>query len=167
MTVFVIMGVSGAGKTTVGTEVSQRLGLPFFEGDTFHPPANIEKMGSGIPLTDADRVPWIDALTAGVNERPDPTRDAIVACSALSRFVRQRIREHMHDEVDFILLTADPKLIEERLSKRPKHYMKAGMLNSQLAALQMPSTALKVDVSKPLAEVVQAVVDHIEQKRTP
>ncbi|HEU4602706.1 MAG TPA: gluconokinase [Steroidobacteraceae bacterium] len=166
MTVYVIMGVSGAGKTTVGTEVSQRLRLPFFEGDNFHPQANIDKMSSGIPLTDTDRIPWIDALAEGVNHRAEPDRDAIVACSALSRFVRQRIRERMNDEVDFILLTADPCLIQERLSKRPKHYMKAGMLNSQLAALQMPSTALTVDVSRPLEQVVQEVIDHIERKRS-
>jgi gluconokinase len=165
MTVFVIMGVSGAGKTTVGTEVSQRLALPFFEGDTFHPQANIDKMSSGIPLTDDDRVPWIDALTDGVNQRANPQLDAIVACSALSHFVRQRICERMHDRVQFILLHADPALIEERLSHRPKHYMKAGMLNSQLTALQMPSSAYTVDVSQPLDEVVQEVVDHIERQR--
>src|SRR4051794_2611900 len=158
MTVFVIMGVSGAGKTTVGTEVSQRLQLPFFEGDSFHPQANVDKMSAGIPLTDADRVPWIDALTTGINHRPDPKRDAIVACSALSRFVRQRIRERMHDAVDFILLHGEPQLIEERLSTRAQHYMKPGMLSSQLAALQMPRSAYCVDVSKPLDQVVADVV---------
>jgi gluconokinase len=163
MTVFVIMGVSGAGKTTVGTEVSKQLGLPFFEGDSFHPQANIDKMSSGIPLTDADRVPWIDALTDGVNQRPEPKRDAIVACSALSRFVRHRIRERMHEPVEFILLHADAQLIEERLSHRPKHYMKSGMLNSQLAALQMPSTAFTVDVSNPLDQVVSEVIRHIQE----
>jgi carbohydrate kinase (thermoresistant glucokinase family) len=160
-----MMGVSGAGKTTIGTAVSERLGLPFFEGDIFHPQVNIDKMSAGIPLTDTDRIPWIDALAAGVNTRPDPTKDAIVACSALSRFVRQRIREHIHDTVDFILLTADPELIEERLSKRSKHYMKAGMLASQLAALQVPGSAHQVDVSRPLEETVQDVIEHIEQVR--
>jgi len=159
------MGVSGAGKTTVGTQVSQRLGLPFFEGDTFHPQANIDKMSAGTPLTDADRVPWIDALTNGVNHRSDPKRDAIVACSALSRFVRQRIRERMHDAVDFILLHGDPHLIEERLSTRPKHYMKPGMLSSQLTALQIPRSAYCVDVSRPIDQVVQNVIDYIQQKQ--
>jgi gluconokinase len=165
MTVFVIMGVSGAGKTTVGVEAARRLDLPFFEGDSFHPKANIEKMSSGIPLTDADRVPWIDALTSGVNDRADPKRGAIVACSALSRFVRQRIRERMHDAVNFILLHGAPQIIEERLSTRPTHYMKAGMLASQLAALQMPRDAYCVDVARPLDEVVQDVVDHINSTR--
>jgi len=162
--ILIVMGVSGAGKTTVGTEVSQRLGLPFFEGDAFHPQANVEKMSSGIPLTDADRIPWIDALTKGINERADPKRDAIVACSALSRFVRQRIRERMQEPVEFILLHTDPQLIEDRLSKRAKHYMKAGMLGSQLAALQMPRSAYCVDVSRPLEEVFQEVTDYIGQK---
>lgn len=155
------MGVAGSGKTTVGKQVSQRLGLPFYEGDDFHPPQNVAKMSSGIPLTDEDRGPWIDALVAALNERSGG--DAIVACSALSRFVRQRLREGVKDEVEFILLSGDPEVIEERLRNRGQHYMKAGMLASQLAALQMPQNAKKVSIEQPVEGVVEEVIGLIQR----
>ncbi len=155
MTAYIVMGVSGAGKTTVGKRVSSDLGLSFYEGDDFHPPENVAKMSSGIPLTDEDRGPWIDALVAALNSRQGG--DAIVACSALSKFVRERIRSSIKEPVQFILLTGTPELIEERLRKRGKHYMKAGMLASQFAALQMPSQAHQVSVEQPLDEVVAEV----------
>jgi len=161
MTAFILMGVAGSGKTTVGKQVSQRLGLPFYEGDDFHPPQNVAKMSSGIPLTDEDRGPWIDALVAALNERSGG--DAIVACSALSRFVRQRLREGVKDEVEFILLSGDPEVIEERLRNRGQHYMKAGMLASQLAALQMPQNAKKVSIEQPVEGVVEEVIGLIQR----
>jgi gluconokinase len=160
MTAFILMGVAGSGKTTVGKQVSAELGLPFFEGDDFHPAENIAKMSSGIPLTDADRGPWIDALVAALNQRSGG--NAIIACSALSEFVRERIRSGLKEPAEFIWLSGDPELIEKRLQGRPKHYMKAGMLASQFAALQMPSNAHRVDVGQPLEDVVAEVVGIIE-----
>jgi gluconokinase len=162
MTAFIIMGVSGAGKTSVGRAVSDKLGLAFFEGDDYHPPENIAKMSSGIPLTDQDRAPWIDALVAALNARAGG--DAIVACSALSRFVRQRLRAGVRDPVEFVLLITDPAIIEDRLRKRGEHYMKAGMLASQFAALQMPEDAHRIDVSQPLDAVVRQVLSIVESK---
>ena len=162
MTAYILMGVSGAGKTTVGKRVSSDLGLAFYEGDDFHPPENVGKMSSGIPLTDEDRGPWIDALVAALNSRKGG--DAIVACSALSKFVRERIRSSIKEPVQFILLTGTPQVIEERLRKRGKHYMKAGMLASQFAALQMPSHAHQVSVEQPLDEVVAEVEGIIRVK---
>jgi len=161
MTAFILMGVAGSGKTTVGKQVSQRLGLPFYEGDDFHPPQNVAKMSSGIPLTDEDRGPWIDALVAALNQRSGG--DAIVACSALSRFVRQRLREGVKDAVEFILLSGDPEVIEQRLLNRGQHYMKAGMLASQLAALQMPQNAKKVSIEQPIERVVEEVIGLIQR----
>jgi gluconokinase len=146
------MGVSGVGKSTVGARVASELALTFIEGDEFHPQRNVQKMAAGIPLTDEDRAPWIDALVVGINTR-EPRRDAIVACSALSTFVRERLRAGVTEQLHFILLSADPALVEERLSKRPRHFMKAGMLNSQLAALQWPTDAIVIDVSRPLDAV--------------
>lgn len=160
MTAYILMGVSGSGKTTVGQRVTSELGLRFYEGDDFHPAENVAKMSSGIPLTDEDRAPWIDALVAALNSR-NPG-DAVVACSALSRFVRQRIRVGLKEPVEFILLFADPMVIEERLKQRPKHYMKSGMLASQFAALQMPQSARHVNVDRPLDEVVKEVVRIIQ-----
>ncbi len=163
MTAYILMGVAGSGKTTIGQRVSHDLGLPFFEGDDFHPAQNVAKMSSGIPLTDADRVPWIDALVGALNAKQ--SADAIVACSALSRFVRERIRSELNEPAKFIWLTATPEIIEERLRTRGQHYMKAGMLASQFAALQMPHTAHHVSVDKPVEEVAAEVVRIIREKK--
>ena len=162
MTAFVLMGVSGAGKSTVGRRVAQELRLPFVEGDDYHPASNVAKMSSGVPLTDADRIPWIDALAQGLNARTEP--DAIVACSALSTFVRERIAALVREPVFFLWLTADRAVIEQRLRHRAQHYMKAGMLASQLAALQTPKDALQVDASRPLDVVTNEVTAYIRPR---
>jgi gluconokinase len=156
------MGVSGTGKSTVGGRVAAELELTFIEGDDFHPQHNVQKMAAGTPLTDEDRAPWIDALAIGINTR-QPRRDAIVACSALSKFVRDRLRARVVEPMHFILLNADPEIIQQRLSKRPRHFMKAGMLGSQLAALQWPDDAIVVDVSRSLDEVCADVADYVKK----
>ena len=160
MTAFILMGVSGSGKTTVGKQVAAQLELPFYEGDDFHPAQNIAKMTSGIPLTDEDRGPWIDALVAALNSRGSDS-DAVIACSALSTFVRDRLRTGLKEPAAFLWLSGDPDLIEQRLRTRPKHYMKAGMLASQFAALQAPHDAHRIDIGKPLDQVVAQVVSII------
>jgi gluconokinase len=162
MTVFVLMGVSGAGKSTVGRRVADELTLTFIEGDDFHPQANVQKMAGGAPLTDQDRVPWIEALANGINAR-QPPRDAIVACSALSKFVRDLLHERVAEPLHFILLTADAATLERRLSKRPQHFMKAHMLRSQLAALERPDDAIVIDVSRPLDAVCADVAGRIRR----
>jgi gluconokinase len=110
------MGVAGAGKSTVGRRVAAELALTFIEGDEFHPQSNVQKMAGGTPLTNEDRAPWIEALAKGINAR-QPKRDAVVACSALTKFVRDLLVEQVADPTHFILLTADPSLIERRLSE--------------------------------------------------
>lgn len=157
MTVFVLMGVSGIGKSTVGRRVAGDLALTFLEGDDFHPQANIDKMTAGTPLTDEDRAPWIAALAKGINER-QPPRNVIVACSALTKFVRDLLRESVTEPLHFILLTADPTIIQQRLTQRSAHFMKPGMLGSQLAAMQWPSDAIVIDVARSLDVVCGDVV---------
>jgi gluconokinase len=162
MTAIILMGVSGSGKSTVGLRVARELGLTFIEADDFHPPGNVRKMGAGIPLTDEDRQPWIDALLSAINAR-EPRRDAIVACSALTAFVRDRLRAGVAEPLHFILLNADPAIIRRRLAERPQHYMKAGMLGSQLAALQWPTDATVIDVSRGLDAVCAEVATRIKE----
>jgi gluconokinase len=158
------MGVSGTGKSTVGARVAGELALTFIEGDDFHPQHNVQKMAAGIPLTDEDRAPWIDALADGINAR-QPRRDAIVACSALSQFVRDRLRAGVTEPLHFILLSADPAIVQERLAQRPQHFMKPGMLSSQLAALQWPADAVVIDVSRSIEAVCADVARCIRSLR--
>ena len=145
MTVFVLMGVSGSGKTTIGQCVSRKLSLPFVEGDDYHPSANVEKMARGTPLEDTDRIAWIDALMHAINTRPEP--NIIVACSALTELVRAKIRAQSNRPVVFLHLTADPALLAQRLATRAPHFMKAGMLPSQLATLEPPQAAITIDTT--------------------
>ena len=160
MTVFVLMGVSGSGKSTVGRRVAEELAVTFVEGDDFHPQRNVQKMTGGLPLTDEDRAPWIDALIVGINAR-EPPRDALVACSALSNFVRDRMRAGVVETLHFILLSADPAIIQQRLTMRPQHFMQAGMLDSQLAALEWPDDAIVIDVSRSFDAVCADVVSYV------
>jgi gluconokinase len=161
MTAFVFMGVSGVGKSTLGGRVASELGLPFVEGDAFHPAANVAKMSGGVPLTEADREPWIDALAAALNQRANG--DVVIACSALSRRVRARLRERVHAPVEFLFLSAAPDVIEERLRERPRHFMKAGMLASQFTALEPPQDARSIDAARPLDAAAADAVAHIRQ----
>ena len=161
MTVFVLMGVAGAGKSTVGRRVADGLELTFFEGDDFHPQANVQKMAGGTPLTDEDREPWIEALAKSINARK-PRRDAIVACSALTKFVRDLLRDLLAEPIHFILLNADTSILQRRLSERPQHFMKAGMLRSQLDALEWPSNAFVVDAASSFDDVCADIVAYIQ-----
>jgi len=146
MAVFVLMGVSGTGKSTVGGAVAEELSLTFIEADDFHPQHNVQKMTGGTPLTDEDRGPWVEALIAGINARR-PRRDALVACSALTRFVRDRLRAGVTEPLRFILLVSDPAILQQRLARRQRHFMHPGLLGSQLAALELPADAVVIDAS--------------------
>jgi len=162
MTAFVLMGVSGAGKTTVGKRAAGEMAMPFLEGDDFHPPRNVAKMSAGIPLDDADRAPWIDALATAVNAHE---QDVIVACSALSQAVRDRLRRGVQAPVHFLFLTAQASVMEHRLRQRPLHYMQPGMLPSQLAALEPPSDAIRIDADQPIEAVTEEVLRRIRELR--
>lgn len=132
----VVMGVAGCGKSTVAALLAERLGWDLLEGDALHPVANVERMGAGIPLTDADRAPWLDAVAAWMDERLAAGRSVVVACSALARRYRDVLRRN---EVVFLHLTGSPELLAERLASREHHFMKAGMLQSQLDLLEPPA----------------------------
>jgi gluconokinase len=162
MAVFVLMGVSGTGKSTVGGAVAEELLLTFIEADDFHPQHNVQKMTGGTPLTDEDRAPWVEALVAGINAR-QPGRDALVACSALTKFVRDRLRAGVAERLQFILLTADPAILQQRLVRRRRHFMHPELLGSQLAALEWPADAAVVDASRSLDDVCADVASTIRR----
>lgn len=137
--VIVVMGVSGSGKTTVAAELARRLGWRFAEGDAFHPEANVAKMRAGIPLTDDDRWPWLDAIAAWIGETRAKGEHCVVACSALRRAYRKRLAAG-RDDVCFVYLQGEYELVAARLARRQGHYMPLSLLRSQYATLEEPAT---------------------------
>jgi gluconokinase len=138
--VVIVMGVAGSGKSTVGELLALRHGGCFHDADHFHPPANIRKMAAGIPLDDADRMPWLMRLRREVVDATPAGGFAVLACSALKKAYRTLLGVGTPGVV-LVYLKGDPDTLAERLAKRSGHYMKAGMLESQLAALEEPSPA--------------------------
>ncbi|MFB4306376.1 gluconokinase [Actinomadura sp. GTD37] len=136
--VIVIAGVSGSGKTTIGTLLAERLGWDYAEADSFHSEANIAKMRAGHPLTDADRLPWLRAISAWIAERLATGRPGVVTCSALKRRYRDLLAGG-NPEVAMVLLDGDHDLIEARIKARKGHYFKASLLDTQFADLELPS----------------------------
>ncbi len=132
----VVMGVSGAGKSTVGPLIAARLGVSFGDADSFHPPANIAKMSSGTPLTDEDRLPWLDAI--GAHLAAHRGRGAVVTCSALKRAYRDRLRASV-PELRLVFLSGDPGLVAARQVSRAGHFMPASLIASQFATLEPPA----------------------------
>ena len=133
--IVVVMGVCGSGKTTVGRLIAERLDWVFIEGDDLHPEANRRKMAAGTPLTDEDRWPWLDRVVEGMRRADGEGRSAVVACSALRRAYRDRLRRGGAD-VRFLHLTGAPALLRVRMERRDGHFMPAGLLDSQLATLE-------------------------------
>lgn len=159
MTHIVVMGVSGAGKTTLARALAACLGWPFQEGDDLHPKANVDKMRAGIALDDADRAPWLAAIRAWIDANRAGGRSGVVSCSALKRGYRNMITGAASD-VRFVFLTADRGLLSVRLAQRAGHYMPASLLDSQLAALDAPSAAeaVTIDAGLPTADQVSRVL---------
>jgi carbohydrate kinase (thermoresistant glucokinase family) len=152
----VIMGVSGSGKTTIGAKLALELGWPFRDADEFHSPANIAKMAAGIPLDDADRAPWLAAIRADLDRTLARGESPIVTCSALKEAYRQVLRAGP-SPTQWVYLQGDFALFHQRLEQRPDHYMKAGMLESQLAALEPPADAFTVDAALSPAAIVARI----------
>jgi carbohydrate kinase (thermoresistant glucokinase family) len=137
MTIIVVMGVSGSGKTTIAVGIAKHLGWRLLEGDDFHPPANVAKMRSGTPLTDDDRWPWLHAIAAEVDRIRAAGESAVVACSTLKRSYRDILIGNRPD-VRLVYLQGSQELIGQRMAARKGHFMPPGLLDSQFAALEEP-----------------------------
>jgi gluconokinase len=156
----ILMGVAGAGKTTVGRLLAGRLNVRFIEGDLFHPAANVEKMRAGTPLTDEDRRPWLKAIAEEIGRCLAQGEGAVIACSALKRTYRD-ILVAGRAGVRVVHLQGSPALIQHRLDDRRGHYMPPSLLPSQFAALEPPDpdeAAITIDVSSAPETIVQAIV---------
>ena len=157
----VVMGVSGAGKTTVGRELARRLDITFVDGDDLHPPANVAKMAAGTPLVDADRWPWLDRVGETLADAQTYAGGVVVACSALRRVYRDRIRAAA-SHVRFVYLTAGQDEIEHRLEARPEHFMPVALVASQFETLESPigePNVLPTSATGRLQETIDHVVD--------
>ncbi|MFF9048255.1 gluconokinase [Streptomyces parvulus] len=153
--VVVVMGVAGTGKTTIGPLLAARLGVPYAEGDDFHPPANIAKMTAGTPLTDEDRWPWLDAIGGWAHGRAG--LGGVVSSSALKRSYRDRLRAAAPGVV-FVHLTGSRELIEDRMAHRQGHFMPTALLDSQFATLQpleADEAGVAVDVAGTPEEITE------------
>lgn len=162
----VVMGVSGCGKTSVGEALAAHLGAPFVEGDALHPEANVAKMASGTPLTDADRWPWLSAIAARIAAEPSPV--IVVSCSALKCAYRDLLRSNARRPVGFLYLHGTEAVLAERMSGRKRHFMPSALLTSQLATLEDPRGepgVVSVEIGASIDAVVAAAIASIDALR--
>ena len=159
----VIMGVSGCGKSTVGQRLAQRIGVPFLEGDSLHPPRNVALMAAGTPLTDEDRAGWLDTIAARLSALA-PDEGLVVSCSALKRAYRDRLRLATPD-LRFVHLHGTRDLLAERLQRRQHDYMPPTLLDSQLRTLEIPTpdeAVLTLDIAQSLDPLVGHIEHHLQ-----
>jgi len=150
------MGVSGAGKSTIGAALARELGWRFIDADDHHPPGNVAKMSAGLPLTDADRAPWLESLNSVLRQEGN----AVIACSALKQSYRDRLAAGITAPV-FVFLQGERELIGSRLAQRQHRYMPASLLRSQFEALEPPAKAIAVDISADVPACVAAIVKQL------
>ncbi len=164
--IVIVFGVSGAGKTTIGKLLAEQLGWRFYEADDFHPRVNIEKMRSGCPLTDEDRWPWLDSLRDQITRSVAAKENAVVACSALKRAYRERLR--VSGDVKFVFLRGDYAIVEKQLRRRRNHFMNPELLRSQFADLEEPGSdedALTIELGRTPQEIVEEIKTRLRLAR--
>lgn len=159
--IVLVMGVSGAGKSTIGQALADALGADFLEADTFHSDANIAKMSSGTPLTDSDRWPWLDAIGTALDQAVMKGGRVVLACSALKQAYRDRLLKDGGRAGFTVFLKGDSALIASRLSGRSGHYMPPALLPSQFAALEPPEDAIVVDIDQPPETILRQILASI------
>jgi gluconokinase len=154
--IIILMGVAGSGKTTIGRMLAEDLNWSFHDADDFHPPENVRKMGQGIPLTDVDRQPWLEAIAALSRDLLMAGQPAVITCSALKRTYRQVLCVDP-DQIQFVYLKADYAILLRRLHERKDHFMKPEMLRSQFETLEEPHDALIVDADRTPEVIIQDI----------
>ena len=161
--VLILMGVVGAGKTTVGTLLAQELGWKFADADDFHPRANIEKIMNGIALDDSDRAPWLTAMHNAILRWNDEGQNVVLACSALKRSYRAQLGA---GRVQFVYLRGTRELILQRLRARHGHFASETILESQFQDLEEPDEGITVEIDKSPAQIVSEIVERLELRQT-
>ena len=160
--IVVLMGVTGSGKTTIGTLLAQRTGTVFADADDYHPASNKEKMRAGIPLNDDDREPWLEILNGLLRGWYQSHEGGVLACSALKEKYRQTLASGIPtNAISFVWLDGDKELLTERLAGRHHEYMNPKLLDSQFATLEPPKDALRVVNDRAPAEIVDQILAHV------
>ena len=155
---FIVMGVSGCGKTSVGKLLAEQLGWDFYDADDFHPPSNVAKMAGGTPLDDSDRAPWLATLHDLISTSLKSDKPGVLACSALKERYRRQLMEGT-DGVRLVYLKGSYDLIWSRMATRKEHYMQPEMLQSQFDALEEPVNAVTIDVSMPVDKILSKILE--------
>ena len=150
------MGVTGCGKTTIGSKLARSLGVLFLDADDFHPEANLKKMSSGIPLDDLDRIPWLESLREGLRSN----RGCVLACSALKQNYRSMLEDTDRNTV-FIMLDISKETARRRLLSRANHFMPETLIDSQFDSLERPTDALVIDAEAPVDSVLDVILRKI------
>lgn len=154
--VYIIMGVSGCGKSTIGKLLAKKLEIPFFDGDDFHPETNVTKMANGIPLNDEDRKGWLQSLNDLIIEHK--VNGAVIACSALKEKYRKQLKKDIEDKMVFVYLAGSFDEISIRLKERKNHYMPIDLLKSQFDILEPPKEAITVSILLSPEEIVSKII---------
>ena len=157
---YIVMGVSGSGKSTVGKQLADQLGIAFHDGDDFHPAANVAKMQSGQSLNDADRAPWLQEINSFAMKKLVVT-SIVIACSALKNHYRELISDGI--PITFIYLKGSKALITDRLQQRKGHFMPTSLLDSQFETLEEPNDAVIVSIDQPISEIVKSILLQIQE----
>ena len=163
--IVVVMGVCGCGKSSVGRAIARKRDWTFIEGDDLHPESNKERMAAGIPLQDEDRWPWLDLIVSEARKECRAGRSVVIACSALKKVYRDRLRLAGPD-VRFMHLAGDTDILRDRMRARTDHYMPASLLDSQLAILEPPEAdenAQEFDIARSVAEIADLVLASVQQ----
>lgn len=159
--VVVVMGVSGCGKSTIASELAARFDVPFFEGDEYHPQANVDKMSNAIALTDEDRWPWLAILGEAIGKAATEKGGALASCSSLKAVYRERLAEAIGHPVVFAYLDGSRELLMERMSARENHYMPTSLLDSQLDTLEKPG-ANEPAITVSIDNTVEGIVNEVQ-----
>lgn len=157
MHIYLVIGPSGTGKTTIGKLLAERLNIPFYDADDFHPDSNIRKMNKGIPLCDEDRIPWLQKLARKIKLWQND-KGAVLACSALKEAYRKELMTVPETALTWIYLNADEAVVQQRLSERKAHFFNPGLLRSQYQDLEVPEYGCHVSVNKPPEEIVDEIL---------
>ena len=155
--IIVVMGISASGKSTLGSALAKSLGWEFLEGDDYHPRANIEKMSSGTPLNDEDRLPWLRSINQALGRLDKDGRNAVLACSALKRHYREILAQDIK-QMRYVYLYGNPQLVRERITNRKGHFMPPELIDSQIAAMEPPQNAIRVNIEQPVETQAELVL---------